>query len=128
MPELWRRAGAPPEASDGGTDLSRTHEPLLPAEPLERIRAEFEPDQDVVSVMLLHHVPGTDPTTFKPGVLAILVRDDAERRAASIVGRATSLLGRYAEFVPVVCLTLSEHGEHPLRLRGGSALIRWRSQ
>jgi hypothetical protein len=50
--------------------------------------SEVAPDPDVVGATLVRHAAGTEPTTFKPGVLRILVREEAASRTEEMADRA----------------------------------------
>jgi hypothetical protein len=60
----------------------------LPREARDRAVSEVAPDPDVVGATLVHHAAGTEPTTFKPGVLRILVREEAASRIEEMADRA----------------------------------------
>lgn len=92
--------------------------------------AELDATPEVYRAMMVHHAEGAEPTTFKPGILRVELRDETPLpRVDEIRQRCEVTLGRYAPFVPIACGTVAQMMDldHPLRLRGGSVLVPARS-
>jgi hypothetical protein len=92
--------------------------------------AELEATPEIYRAMIVDHAEGDEPTTFKPGVLRVELRDGTPlARVDDVRRRCEALLGRYASFVPIACGTVAEMMDthHPLRRRGGSVLVAARS-
>jgi hypothetical protein len=90
------------------------------------LRAELDATPEVHRVMIVDHAENDEPTTFKPGVLRVELRDGTPASRIDEVRRQCEvLLGRYAPFVPIACGTTAEmmDTDHPLRARGGLILV-----